>query len=89
MPAIVEEVLTGEEELLDALIEKLKDKPVYKTLKKIAKGKIGSVYEELKGWFSLGTHVAIELEHGHVEYLLILDMVHRKLSGLVNEVKKR
>ena len=75
--------LPTKEELMEILVEQLKDKPVYKTLKKIAKGRIDNDYQELKGWFSLGTHIAIQLEHGQKEYGLLLGLIYEKIGNVI------
>jgi hypothetical protein len=80
--------LPNEAMLLDKLVEKLKGKPVYKTLKKISCGSIDSDYEEMKGWFSLGTHIAIELERGVYEYGLLLPMLYEKIGRLVDACQR-
>jgi hypothetical protein len=69
-----------EEELMIVLENKLKGKPIYKTLKKIREGKIESREQILKGLFSLGTHAIIECEKGAVEYMAIVKKIHSKLS---------
>jgi len=74
-------------QLLDMLVERLKGKPVYKTLKKISRGDINSEYEEMKGWFSLGTHIAIELEKDHYEYSMLLPLLYERLGRLVDVCK--
>lgn len=74
--------LPTERELLIQLIEKLKGKSVYDTLIRINAGK-ATYNEELKGWFSLGTHVAIEIDHGAVEYRVLLTMVHERIGALL------
>jgi len=77
--------LPTEQELLEELVEILKDKPVYKTLRRISKGTARNVYEEMKGLFSLGTHISIELEQGRREYGILLETVHRRLRHLLQE----
>jgi len=79
--------LPSEKELLDKLINKLKFKPVYKTLKKIARGEVLLVGQELKGWFSLGAHIAIEMEKGRAEYGLLLPLVYNKIGQLLKEMR--
>jgi hypothetical protein len=57
--------LPSEMQLLDELTNKIKDKPVFRTLKKIANQEVTSVFEEMKGYFSLGTHITVECEKGN------------------------
>ena len=52
------------ERLLDELVERLKDKPVYKTLKRIANNECKDTSTLLKGLLSLSTHCVIECEKG-------------------------
>jgi len=75
--------LPSEHQLLTELTEKLKSKSVYKTLKRIAKGEETSVFETMKGYFSLGTHIAVECERGNTEYTLLLTMIHNRLGNLI------
>jgi len=70
------------ESLFTKLIEKLKDKSVYKTLKKITESQ-GEDESTLKGLFSLGTHVAIEIEHGSKEYGILLPIIHERIGKIV------
>ena len=62
----------------------LQGKPVYDTLKKVLAGKCTNLYEGLKGLFSLGTHISIEMEKGHMEYKVLLD---ETLSAIHNYMK--
>ena len=75
--------LPTEEELLRSLIEKLKGKSVYKTLKRMDEGKIRCNAEALKGLFSLGTHIVIECEKGRGEYRTLLSVIYDKIGELV------
>jgi hypothetical protein len=59
--------------LQEQLYEYLKGKSVYFTLKKLVNGKCDNLYEGLKGLFSLGTHLCVELEKGNMEYRSLLD----------------
>lgn len=77
--------LPSETQLLETLTEKLKQKSVFKTLKKIAKGEETSPFEMMKGFFSLGTHICVECEQGNSEYTLLLDMIYHKLGSLIYE----
>jgi len=75
--------LPTEEQLLKELVSKIKDKPVYKTLKKILTHEDVDKHIALKGLFSLGTHVAIECEQGSKEYGLLLPFIHEKIGSIV------
>lgn len=75
-----------ESELFGSLVEKLKDKPVYKTLKKIVKEQTNNPHEMLKGLFSLGTHILIEAEQGRPYYKILLPKIHQQISALLKEV---
>ena len=76
--------LPSKEELLDRLYVNLKGKPVAKTLRKVLEGKCDNLYQGLKGMFSLGTHICIELEKGNMEYRPLLNdtmaAIHKHLS---------
>ena len=78
--------LPSEKELLEDVVDKLKDKPVYKTLKRGLKegGKQDITF--LKGLFSLGTHIVIECEHGHPEYKILLPTLHARIGRLMQEI---
>jgi len=69
--------------LLETLMQKLKGKSVYKTLVKLAKGKTLCPHENLKGLFSLGTHISIELEHGNLEYAVLARDVHSRIGAIL------
>lgn len=69
------ETLEGKDALLNKLFEHLKGKSVHDTLKKLTEGKCHNLYKGLKGLFSLGTHLCIELEKGHKEYKCLLEDV--------------
>ena len=82
----LEEILNefpDKETMLKDLLEKLKDKPVFKTLRKISNGKLRNHWEGLKGLFSLGTHVCIELEKGNSEYHVLLRDVYEKIGSML------
>lgn len=68
--------------LMSKLIEELKAKSVYKTLEKIVLGK-ANVYEQLKGWMSLGTHAAIEIEKGRQEYTMLIALIYEKIGSIM------
>jgi hypothetical protein len=69
-----------ENQLMEELEFKLKDKPINNTLKKIRKGTIESKEQVIKGLFSLGTHAMIECERGNMEYMYVARRIHSKLS---------
>ncbi len=84
---LAEKVLTPfktEEQLLNALEEKLNGKPIHKTLKKIRNGVVENKSQLLKGLFSLGTHAMIEVESGKTEYSYIAKRIHEKIGDLMN-----
>lgn len=76
--------LPSKEKLIAQLVEKLKDKPVHKTLKKMSEGKVTNL-ESLKGLFSLGTHVIIEMDKGGKEYGILLPLIHEKIGQYLLE----
>jgi hypothetical protein len=80
---IVLESLPTAKQLLDALVEKLQGKSVHKTLVKIATNECKSKFELLKGLFSLSTHVIIEAELGHREYLMLLPQLYSKIGEVI------
>jgi hypothetical protein len=77
------ELIPNQTKLFDTLVESLKGKSVYKTLRKISKGEIDNTYECLKGLYSLGTHIAIECEKGNSEYGCLFSVVNEKISKLL------
>ena len=77
------DTLPNETQLLESLMEKLKRSAAYRTLKRIAKGEEANVFEVLKGYFSLGSHIAIECERGNYEYTYLLDMIHHRIGELI------
>ncbi len=75
------------ETLLATLVESLKGKSVYKTLKALSEGKVEDDAVALKGLFSLGTHVAIEVEHGRKEYRTLLPSIVEKIEQLIRRYR--
>ena len=75
--------LPTELELLDELIMKLKKARIYPTLRKIATSSQVPLYEEMKGFFSLGSHILVECERSNTEYMMLLVQVHNRLGGLI------
>jgi len=69
-------------ELLENLVERLRGKSVYKTLKQIQEGKAGNDLLTLKGLLSLGTHIVIECEHGNTEYRILLPNLLEKIGEI-------
>lgn len=78
--------LPSEKHLMTELIEKLQGKSVHKTLMKIVKKVNISSIEEVKGWSSLMTHAAIEVEQGNIEYRMLLPRLYEKIGSLLVEV---
>jgi len=76
-----------EEKMLEQLVEKLRNKSVYVTLKRIMENKEMLDEQKLKGVSSLLTHIAIELEHGNKEYKMLLPMVYEKVGALVYKLR--
>lgn len=70
-------------ELLEKLIEKLKGKSVYRTLRKIQEGKVEDDIVIAKGLSSLLTHIMIECEKGNTEYKVLLSNTIEKLNEVV------
>lgn len=85
--AILNELPDGLQ-LLSNLIEELKGKSVYKTLKKIIEKRTKSKWEELKGLFSLGTHTCIAIEKGQVENRILLTTIYERIGNLLYEASR-
>lgn len=87
MENVVKEVNRVEVEspmdLFNSLLEKLKGKPVYKTLSKVIEEKEVTDNEKLKALFSLGTHCVIECEQGRKEYQVIVGMIHKLIESVL------
>jgi hypothetical protein len=77
--------LPTEKELLEDIVNKLKDKPVHKTLKRGLKENANDV-KFLKGLFSLGTHIVIECEKGNNEYKMLLPTLYSRIGALLKEI---
>jgi len=73
-------LLPSGKDLLERLLEKLKGKSVYTTLKKVSEGKAKNDWVQAKGLFSLGTHICIECEKGGLEYKRLLREVYEKIT---------
>jgi len=80
------EELPTEAQLLKDLIEKLKGKSVYKTLKRLANGHGCGGITEAVATTSLLTHILLEIKAGNLEYrklaLSTLERVTDKVYGL-------
>lgn len=70
-------------ELLRELIESLKGKSVYKTLRLINEGKSVEKELELKGLSSLFTHIVIECQRGRKEFRQLLPLVYERIGVLI------
>lgn len=73
-------------ELLERLVSKLKNKHLYKTLRKIEDGTLDPILDSIpvaKGLSSLLTHILIECEHGNDEYKILLLNVAEKLNEII------
>jgi hypothetical protein len=69
-----------DKQLLGLLVEKLKGKSVYTTLRKILEGKIKNQAALTKGLSSLITHTLVEIEQGNPEYKILLEDLMKKLN---------
>ena len=76
------ESLPSNGELLERLVDKLKDKHLYKTLRKI-EGKVGNDLLTAKALSSLLTHIIIEVEQGNNEYKVLIPGVIEKLNEII------
>lgn len=80
------EELPTEAQLLRQLVEKLKGKSVYKTLKRLANGHGDGGVTEAIATTSLLTHVLLEIKSGNWEYkklaISILEKATDKIYGL-------
>jgi prepilin-type processing-associated H-X9-DG protein len=81
-------LLPTTDKLLAKLVEKLKGKSVYRTLKLISDGKSCDSYDMLKGLSSLLTHVVIEIKQGNVEYGMLLPKINEKINELVYSINE-
>lgn len=75
--------LPNSAQLLETLVSKLKDKHLYKTLRKIQEGKVPNDLLTAKGLSSLLTHVIIEVEQGNNEYKVLIPVVAEKLNEII------
>lgn len=78
--------LPSDTELLQLLIEKLKGKSVYTTLKRL--GSNSSKIKEAKALSSLLTHAVISLEQGETEFTKLLPLLLSKVNDKVYQVIK-
>ena len=74
--------IPSREELYCALLEKLKTKSVYRSIKKIQEGKEVDKNTCLKGLLSLATHVVIEAKD-KPEYYMLLPDIYEKIGNLI------
>jgi len=72
--------LPTKEQLLRSLVEKLKEKSVYKTLRKIQEGQVDNDLVTAKGLSSLLTHAIIEVEQGNTENKMLIPSILEKLN---------
>ena len=75
--------LPTKEQLLSRLMEKLKGKRVFQTLRQIDEGKTEDKEDFLKAMFSLGTHVIIECQQGNKEYRILLPIIQEQIGELI------
>jgi len=80
--------LSTKEQLLKRLVEKLKEKSVYRTLKKIQEGQVDNDLVTAKGLSSLLTHAVIEIEQGNTEYKMLIPSILEKLNDVIYTVLK-
>jgi len=73
--------LPTNKELLQQLIENLKGKSVYSTLKKLEKGRIDNKYQKLKALSSLLTHTIIECEKGNFHYRPLIIYLYERIGA--------
>ena len=79
------EKLPTDIQLLDTILEKVKSKKVFSTLKKTVLETVEDKTESLIGLSSLMTHVAIECKENR-EYRALLPDLHAKLGALISQV---
>lgn len=94
--ALVSRDFTKAEELLSKLpnrgdlyqemLDKLKGKSVWRTLREMVKGEVKKSSTSLKGLFSLGTHISIEIERGNTEYKMLLFPLYEKIGSIIFNV---
>jgi len=75
--------LPSREQLLAMLVEKLKRKSVYRTLKKIQEGCAENSLTTLKGLSSLLTHTVIEVEQGGKEFQILVPSILEEINKVV------
>ena len=78
--------LPSDKQLVSQLIEKLKGKSVYKTLKRL--GKIKNPMQEAKALSSLLTHAIISVEQGEVQYGKLFPLLLTKINEKVYKAIK-
>lgn len=77
--------LPTKEQLLRQLIEKLKGKSVYQTLRKVNTGR-STPEDFLKAMFSLGAHIVIECQQGKKEYRILLPLIQEQIAELIYDI---
>lgn len=80
-------IITENRELLDKFLEKLKNKPVYNTIKHLDLESDLDVFTVLKFLYSLSTHLCIEISHGNHEYKQMLAELHAITTVLIINAK--
>ena len=79
-------LLPTTDSLMHELMEKLKGKSIFRTLKKIHENTDVGPLVKLKGFSSLITHTIIEMEQGKTEYGLLLPLLLEKEQELLYEL---
>ena len=79
----MEKHLPTVEMLFSELLEKLKSKPVYKTLALIERGETQNNFQKLKGFSSLMTHICVECDYGNMEFRMLIPYVYERISELI------
>ena len=77
------EKLPNTEKLLAELVEKLKGKSVYSTIKKISANEGLDDFTTLKGLSSLFTHCVIECQKDNKEFRCLFPIILEKINELV------
>jgi len=75
----------SDKQLLENIIEKVKNKSVYANMKKALESNGGNNADTLIGVSSLMTHVAIECKENR-EYRALLPDLHKKLGELIRTI---
>jgi len=75
--------LPTKKQMMEKMMNTIEGKSVHKTLSRIVENRTKNIFEELKGCFSLGTHLAIECEKGNTEYRLLINELYERIGGLI------